>query len=376
MGEQDLFSTNSILKIEDYYTITNKELGHGSDGIVVNVGVDLSNNRRVAIKCVDKQLVELYPLNNLEITKLKNIHHPHIVPMIAIFDTDKNLYIVMELMEGGNLYDEIIRRTSFNEGDASYIMRQLVEALEYLHREGIIHRDLKIENILLVKKDCLEIKLGDIGINKMKTESWSPFYFAPEMILGIGYGTEVDMWAAGVILYVLLSGRLPFVSSEGNIQLYKMIVGGELVFKSPQFDTVSDQAKDLISKLIVGENRFNARQVLDHPFIRVIQNQNEPRMTSTFKIFFSQDNIRRLKFSKLPSYEEFIDQLKEINPDFFCVGRKFLIKYVDSDEDNISVSSQIEWDEMISHIGSSGDFRVHVESVEEPYVVKEDVNVV
>jgi len=320
-------------------------------------------------------------LNEIEI--LKAINHPHIVPMFAIFDTDKTLFIVMELMEGGELYDEIIRRKSFTEGDASYIMRQLVEALDYLHQQGIVHRDLKLENLLLVKKDSLEIKLADFGLSriysgkKMQTACGTPFYIAPDIIKGKGYGPEVDMWAAGVILYVLLSGRLPFAAEKNN-QLFKMILGGELVFKSPQFDTVSDQAKDLISRLIVvlPENRFNARQVLDHPFIRVIQNQNEPRMTSTFKIFFSQDNIRRLKFSKLPSYEEFIDQLKEINPDFFCVGRKFLIKYVDSDEDNISVSSQIEWDEMISHIGSSGDFRVHVESVEEPYVVKEDVNVV
>jgi len=103
----------------------------------------------------------------------------------------------------------------------------------------------------------------------MQTACGTPFYIAPDIIKGKGYGPEVDMWAAGVILYVLLSGRLPFAAEKNN-QLFKMILGGELVFKSPQFDTVSDQAKDLISRLIVvlPENRFNARQVLDHPFIR------------------------------------------------------------------------------------------------------------
>jgi len=272
MGEEeDIFFSKG--PIEKYFAITNEELGTGYFA-VVKVGIDVSLNTRVAIKCVNKRLVEREETLVNEIQILRSINHPHIVPMFAIFDTDETLYIVMELMEGGELYDEIIRRKLFTEADASYIMRQLIEALAYLHEQGIVHRDLKLENLLLVRKDALEIKLADFGLSriysgkKLQTACGTPFYIAPDIIKGHGYGPAVDMWAAGVILYVLLSGRLPF-AAEKNSHLFKMILSGDLVFKSPQFDTVSEQAKDLIGKLITvdPELRWSAIQVLQHPFI-------------------------------------------------------------------------------------------------------------
>jgi len=210
-----------------------------------------------------------------EIDILGSIHHQNVVGLRAIFDTDETLFIVMELMKGGELYEEIVRRKSFTEKDASYIMSQLFSALAYLHERGIVHRDLKLENLLLVKDGGLDIKLADFGLSKLysgkalQTACGTPFYVAPDILLGAGYGPAVDMWASGILLYVLLSGRLPF-AADSDAELFKLIIEGDLVWKSPQFDTVSAEAKDLISKLIVvdHEQRFTAKNALDHTWIK------------------------------------------------------------------------------------------------------------
>jgi len=181
----------------------------------------------------------------------------------------------MELMEGGELYEEIVKRKTFTEADAAELIRQLCEALAYLHERGIVHRDLKLENLLLKKKGSLEIKLADFGLSKLysgqalQTACGTPFYVAPDVLLGTGYGPAVDMWSVGVLLYVLLSGRLPF-AADSDAELFRLIIAGKLVWKSPQFDTVSSEGKDLIVQLInVDEHaRWTAKQALEHPWIK------------------------------------------------------------------------------------------------------------
>jgi len=260
--------------IEEYYTITQDVLGQGYFA-VVKVGINKKTKERVAVKMVNKSLVEKEETLANEIDILGSIEHPNVVSMHAIFDTEDILFIVMELMEGGELYEEIVKRKTFTEQDASEIVRQLTEALAYLHEKGIVHRDLKLENLLLKKKNTLEIKLADFGLSKLysgqalQTACGTPFYVAPDVLLGTGYGPAVDMWSVGVLLYVLLSGRLPF-AADSDAELFRLIIAGNLVWKSPQFDTVTAEAKDLITKLInvVPEERWTAKQVLDHPWIK------------------------------------------------------------------------------------------------------------
>jgi len=276
--------------LTDHYTLTNEVLGQGYFA-VVKVGIDKLTGERVAVKIVNKELVEREETLNNEIEILSKIDHPNVVRMHAIFDTPDHLFIVMELMEGGELYEEVIQRSTFSEKEAAIIIKQLLDALVYLHARQIVHRDLKLENLLLAKKGELTVKLADFGLSRlfkpggqMFTACGTPFYVAPDILLATdesGYGPNVDMWAVGVLLYILLSGRLPF-SGDSDDELFKAILEGELVWKSPQFDEVSADAKDLISHLIVvdTDQRYSASQSLQHPFI---ENNNPKPLHATFQ---------------------------------------------------------------------------------------------
>jgi len=267
--------------IENYYEITSTVLGTGYFAIV-KLGVNKKTGEKVAIKCVDKSKVEREETLQNEIDILCKVDHDGVVRMHHIFDSEETLFIVMELMEGGELYEEIIKRSLFCEKEASQILKQIVEALKYLHSQNVVHRDLKLENLLLKEKvspeQPLKVKIADFGLSKlysgmsMHTACGTPFYVAPDILLAddddAGYGPPVDMWAVGVLLYILLSGRLPF-SGDSDDELFKNILDAQVVWKSPQFDTVSEDAKDLILKLLVvtPTERFTADDALKHSFI-------------------------------------------------------------------------------------------------------------
>jgi calcium/calmodulin-dependent protein kinase I len=276
MSARLFFNNDPNEPIDKYFQISDNVLGSGYFAKVY-LGEDKQSHEKVAIKVIDKKMVEDPASLENEINIMKKVNHPSVVQMKAVFDTKEKLYIVLELMEGGELYDRIVKRKRFNEADAAFVTRQIFEALAYLHDVGVVHRDLKLENLLLVSKneDDLRIKLADFGLSKlyagrvMQTACGTPFYVAPDVLLGGGYGPSVDCWSAGVLLYVLLSGRLPF-SADNDADLFRLIMKAELVFKSPQFDTVSETAKDLIRKLLVADpnKRLSAKQALQHPFLK------------------------------------------------------------------------------------------------------------
>jgi len=261
------------------YDLTPTVLGQGYFA-VVKVGIIKQTQDKVAIKFVNKKLVEKQENLKTETSLLQMVDHPNIVKLIDICDTRDTLFIIMELMEGGELYDEIVKRKHFTEKDASFIMYQLFLALDYLHKRGIVHRDLKLENLLIKKPGSLEIKLADFGLSKvytgeaLQTACGTPYYVAPEILQGDGYDHKIDTWAAGVLLYVLLSGRLPF-SGDSDVELFRAILETELIWKKPQFDTVSVEAKDIIQKLIIKDpkKRYDASQALEHVFLKT-NNEN------------------------------------------------------------------------------------------------------
>ncbi|MBN3323586.1 KCC1B kinase, partial [Atractosteus spatula] len=176
---------------------------------------------------------------------------------------------------GGELLDRILERGMYTERDASHVIRQVLDAVQYLHELGIVHRDLKPENLLYdTPFEDSKIVISDFGLSKMEeqgalsTACGTPAYVAPELLEQKTYGKEVDLWAVGVISYILLCGYPPFYD-ENDTKLYQQIVKAEYEFDSPYWDDISESAKDFISHLLQRdpEKRFTCEQALRHPWI-------------------------------------------------------------------------------------------------------------
>ncbi|KAK2886099.1 hypothetical protein Q8A67_016936 [Cirrhinus molitorella] len=203
-----------------------------------------------------------------EVAILRRVRHPSIIMLIEELDTPTELYLVMELVKGGDLFDAITSSTKYTERDASAMLFNLTGALRYLHRMNIVHRDIKPENLLVCEypDGTKSLKLGDFGLatvveGPLYTVCGTPTYVAPEIIAESGYGLKVDIWAAGVITYILLNQQE---------ELFEQILLGRLEFPSPYWDNISLSAKDLIGKMLqvnVGA-RYTADEVLEHPWVQ------------------------------------------------------------------------------------------------------------
>lgn len=201
---------------------------------------------------------------------------PQVVSLIDVFDNDEYYYIILELIKGGDLLDTILRWDRCTEDDAVKILRSILLAISYCHEKGIVHRDMKPDN-LLVSNDLSTVKLSDFGLATVlaphETSNLTVgtrSYLSPEMILKQSYGTSVDMWSIGCIAYVLLAGYHPF-SEDCDTPLYIQIVTGQWQFDDDTWGDISDDAKDFITELLVLDpsNRMNAKQALMHPWIRM-----------------------------------------------------------------------------------------------------------
>src|SRR3990167_5897991 len=206
---------------------------------------------------------------------LKRVRHPNVITLHAVFETDNEVILVMELAQGGELFDKLIEDGSYNESDTVRILQQIIRAVDYLHSLNIVHRDLKPENILLKNTTTREIKICDFGLSKVFDEIESvntfcgtPGYVAPEILFENKYSKPVDLWSIGVIAYVLLSGYPPFYS-DNLPKLFAQIKGAKYNFAGKEWDNTSDEAKDFIEKLLVinPEKRMTAKEALRHPFL-------------------------------------------------------------------------------------------------------------
>jgi len=252
----------------------------------VKLGIDKNSKEKVAIKIIDKKRVKHKPemLSN-EVEILIKMDHPNVIKLLDLFDATEHLYLVMELVTGGELFDRIVERESYSEADAKEVMRQLLSALEYIHANDIVHRDLKPENLLLETEDNdTNIKLSDFGLSKiyeaeflLKTACGTPGYVAPEILQASGYGPAIDMWSAGVILYILLCGYPPFYNDNDAV-LFESILNAKYHFHSPYWDHISKPAKDLIKALLVIDPavRLTATQAKDSEWFHVTNTPEQP----------------------------------------------------------------------------------------------------
>uniref|UniRef100_A0A915M9X5 Protein kinase domain-containing protein n=1 Tax=Meloidogyne javanica TaxID=6303 RepID=A0A915M9X5_MELJA len=203
------------------------------------------------------------------------LRHNNIVQLYDTFDEKHYVYLVMELVTGGELFDRIVAKGSYTERDASNLIRQVLEAVSFMHDNGVVHRDLKPENLLYFNQDDdSKIMISDFGLSKteesgiMATACGTPGYVAPEVLQQKPYGKAVDVWSIGVIAYILLCGYPPFYD-ENDANLFAQIIKGEYEFDSPYWDEISDSAKDFISHLMCcsPEQRYSCEQALAHPWI-------------------------------------------------------------------------------------------------------------
>ena len=293
--------------IEDVYIIEQDTvLGEGASAIV-RKGIKRDSGETYAIKIIDKSQMgenELESLYN-ELKIMSIIDHPNIVRVYEYYECHGVVFIVMELMSGGELFDKIVEYEHYTEKQAAETFTPIVDAVRYCHKLGIVHRALKPENLLYSSnEENAMIKVSDFGFAKflipksqeqLFTACGTPSYVAPEIIESKGYDAKVDCWSLGVILYVMLCGFPPFYADDNNT-LFNMIKSADYEFHSPYWDNVSENAKDLIKKLLVVEpsKRLSTEEILKHPWLTQTTHSKEV-------LAFKEDYIEYKKRTKLKS---------------------------------------------------------------------------
>lgn len=283
----------------------------------VRLGINKETKEKVAIKISTIKDEEEYEIIKQEIEILGKLDHPNIVKLIEIFESpgkgkERLVYMVTELVTGGELFDRIVERGQFGEREARDVVRTMVEAIMYMHSHNVVHRDLKPENILLADGKDLVIKIADFGLAKiydpnmevaeqrLQTMCGTPCYVAPEILTSKkhgGYGPEVDMWSVGIILYVLLCGFPPFFHEEQQV-LFRLIVKGNFDFPAPEWNKISEEAKDFIRKVLVvtPSERMTPEEAMNHPWLQIDQNRFSREVdVSQLKIFHQRDVKRNWK---------------------------------------------------------------------------------
>ncbi|KAL6044895.1 Calcium/calmodulin-dependent protein kinase type IV [Balamuthia mandrillaris] len=267
--------------LDEHYTI-HDVLGRGNYS-VVKLGVNKESGKRVAVKMIDKKDAGAKALKMIEteVQILSTLSHPNIVKLQAVYETETHYHLVMDLISGGELFDRIVQLQHYSEKHASTLIRQLVSAIKHMHDQHVVHRDLKPENLLLENEnDDSPVLVADFGLSKFITPEepltvpvGTPGYVAPEVVKCLDeeseYGLEIDMWAVGVILYILLCGYPPFYSEDDD-EVFDQILEGEYDYPSPHWDKISESAKDLINHLLVldPKKRFTAADCLEHPWVK------------------------------------------------------------------------------------------------------------
>ncbi|XP_073015937.1 calcium-dependent protein kinase 8-like [Primulina eburnea] len=273
-----------VLKDPTGHNVTDKydlgrELGRGEFGITY-LCTDLETGEKFACKSISKKklrtAVDIEDVRR-EVEIMKHMpKHPNIVTLKDTYEDDSAINIVMELCEGGELFDRIVARGHYTERAAAAVMKTIIEVVQMCHRHGVMHRDLKPENFLFANnKETSPLKAIDFGLSvffkhgeRFNEIVGSPYYMAPE-VLKRNYGPEVDVWSAGVILYILLCGVPPFWA-ETEQGVAQAIIRSVIDFKRDPWPKVSDNAKDLVKKMLDPDpnQRLTARQVHEHPWLQ------------------------------------------------------------------------------------------------------------
>jgi len=246
-------SFKEIERIQDVYMM-GKELGKGSFG-----SVHLAKHKDLDVGCAIKTIKKSGLTNKVyrelmanELRILGETEHPSIVRVYQLLQDSQNYYVSMELMNGGDLLGRILKKKSFSETDAACIIEQVLQAINYMHKANITHRDMKLENLLCQNDDSLNVKITDFGFachfdpnQDMNLSLGSPLYMAPEIVDHKPYNNSVDIWSIGVITYIILSGKPPF-SGPSKDDIFNSIRYNEPYFGGSTWGNLSDDAKNFV----------------------------------------------------------------------------------------------------------------------------------
>ncbi|XP_044033818.1 calcium/calmodulin-dependent protein kinase type II subunit gamma-like isoform X9 [Siniperca chuatsi] len=270
-------ATTVTTRFTDEYQLY-EELGKGAFSVVRRC-VKKSSGQEYAAKIINTKKLSARDHQKLErearICRL--LKHPNIVRLHDSISEEGFHYLVFDLVTGGELFEDIVAREYYSEADASHCISQILESVNHIHQHDIVHRDLKPENLLLASKmKGAAVKLADFGLAievQGDQQAWfgfagTPGYLSPEVLRKDPYGKPVDIWACGVILYILLVGYPPFWDEDQH-KLYQQIKAGAYDFPSPEWDTVTPEAKNLINQMLTinPAKRITAEQALKHPWV-------------------------------------------------------------------------------------------------------------
>ncbi|CAG9328365.1 unnamed protein product [Blepharisma stoltei] len=357
---EGLSSTIRNVPIRSIYKL-GRILGTGHFGVVKEVQV-IGSEEKAAIKFILKDLVE-DRINSLkqEIEILKRVDHPNIIRFFEAYEDERYIYLAMELCTGGDLLRLMTKNDHIDENKSKIILRQMLLAINHLHNNNIIHRDLKPENFLFESEDDnAALKLVDFGLSSkfrnrrmsMHKAVGTVYYLAPEMIKG-AYNFKCDMWSIGVIMFVMLSGKLPFWS-KFDCETCHQILNGAPEFIEPIWENISQEAKNLLSHLLCmnPSDRFSASEALDHPWFnsqpkpRIVMNQftidalKEYSKISAFKKEAMNILVKYLSLNEIKSMNALFSDLDEENNG--SISMKLLLNSLKNAGSSIAARNEIK----------------------------------
>ena len=315
-------------KFEDKYIIV-KEIGSGAFSRCLKVKNKITGVS-FACKELSKKNVSDYKGLMAEVNLMIKLDHPNIIKLYEVYENESYIYLIMEYCRGGELFDRITAKTEksqqYTEKEAASLFKQIMSAINYCHKNGIVHRDLKPENLLfLSKSENSPIKVIDFGMSKrfdsstkiMNERVGTAYYISPEVLKG-KYDEKCDIWSAGVILYIIICGY-PCFNGDTDDDIFKAILKGKIQFPSPEWDNISNDAKELIKKMCCSpDKRLTAEQVLNEVWVKDnAPNSNKallPVMMDGIKEYAKSNKFRKAVLTYIASRltDKEIKKIKEI----------------------------------------------------------------